>query len=64
MGVLLPLLGSLVIDKILTAFDSQGYDEFGFADDIVIIMRLTNVSKQTLWREHSLKNSVLKGCKE
>jgi Reverse transcriptase (RNA-dependent DNA polymerase) len=37
-GVLSPLLWSLVIDKNLIDFNSQGYEVFGFADDIVIMV--------------------------
>lgn len=38
-GVLSPLLWSLVIDKLLTNLENQGYEVIGFADDLVIIVR-------------------------
>jgi hypothetical protein len=51
------LLWSLVIDKLLTDLDTQGYEVFGFVDDTVIMvrsnvdsvlsMRVTVVRKQT-----------------
>jgi hypothetical protein len=36
-GVLAPLLWSLVKVKLFADMDSQGYEVFGFADDIMIM---------------------------
>jgi retron-type reverse transcriptase len=43
-GVLSPLLWSLVIDKLFNDLDRQGYEVFGFADDLVITVRRNNDS--------------------
>jgi hypothetical protein len=38
-GVLSPLLWNLVVDRLLTATDDLGFNTFGYADDIVIIVK-------------------------
>jgi hypothetical protein len=77
LGVLSPLLRSLVIDKLPRDLDSQGYEVFGFADDIAIMFRdkvesvlsermqtgKTEEIPFTRNRKHNLKNPVIRGVR-
>jgi len=47
-GVLSPILWNLVVDRLLTITNDVGFNTFGYADDIVIIVQGTRIFVHTV----------------